>query len=95
MTVLTTTCIIDTHPEMMNVTARLAVQIKYLPRGVVNWSDTWPQNKSELTIHDIIPSEDDGLMLYNRAVDYVMRFMASHFKALSKLSSKAKITPYS
>ena len=74
---------------MMNVTARLAVQIKYLPQGVVNWSDTRPQKKrSELTVHDIVPSEEDGLMLYHRAVDYVMRFMASHFKALSKFISQ-------
>ena len=79
------TCIIDTHPGMMNVTSRLAVQIKYLPQGVVNWSDLQPQKKrSELSIHDVVPSEGDGLMMYNRAVDYVMWFMASHFKALSK-----------
>ena len=83
--IIVCTCIIDTHPEMMNVTSRLAVQIKYLPQGVVNWSDSQPQKKRrELTIHDIVPSESDGLMMYNRAVDYVMRFMASHFKALSK-----------
>ena len=80
--------IIDIHPEMMNVTSRLAVQIKYLPQGVVNWSDTHPQkNRGELAVHDI-PSESDGLMMYNRAVDYVMRFMASHFKAFSKFANE-------
>ena len=80
---------IDVHPEMMNVTARLAVQIKYLLQGTVNWSDTQPQKKrSELALDDIVPSEGDGLMMYNRAVNYVMRFMASHFKALSKFLSQ-------
>ena len=81
--------IIDIYPEMMNVTSRLAVQMKYLPQGVVNWSDTHPQkSRGELAVHDIIPSESDGLMMYNRAVDYVMRFMASHFKAFSKFANQ-------
>ena len=79
---------IDIHPEMMNVTSRVAVQIKYLPQGVINWSDTQPQKKSELAVHDVVPSESDGLMMFNRAVDYVMRFMASHFKALSKFATQ-------
>lgn len=79
----------DTHPEMLNVTSRLAVQIQYLPQGTVNWSDAEPQkSRSELILDDIIPSESDGLMMYSRAVDYVMRFMAAHLKALSKFSTE-------
>ena len=85
----TCTCVIDIHPEMLNVTSRLAVQIKYLPQGAVNWSDKEPQMKrSELAVHDIVPSESDGLNMYNRAVDYVMRFMASHFKAFSRFANQ-------
>ena len=41
------------------------------------------KQKSELAIDDILPSESDGLTMYTRAVNYVMRFMTSHFKALS------------
>ena len=56
---------IDIHPDMMNVTSRLAVQVKYLPEGNVDRSDTRPQRtRSELTIDDLIPNESDGEQLY-------------------------------
>lgn len=77
---------IDIHPDMMNVTSRLAVQVKYLPEGNVDWSDTRPQRtRSELTIDDLIPNESDGEQLYKRAVEYMMRFLVKHFTSLHHL----------
>ena len=82
---------------MMNVTSRLAVKVKYLPEGNVDWSDTCPQkSRSELTIDDLIPNESDGKQLYKRAVEYMMRFLVNHFKSLHHLKSQAPVsqTPY-
>ena len=83
---------IDIHPDMMNVTSRLAVKVKYLPEGNIDWSDTRPQrSRSELTIDDLIPNESDGEQLYKRAVDYVMSFLVNHFKSLQHLKNHAPV----
>ena len=71
---------------MNNVTSRLSVRIKHLPEGQVDWSDTKPQRSlNDLTIDDLIPSEDDGHALHHRAVAYVMRILVTFFKSLSSL----------
>ena len=75
---------------MMNVTSRLAVKVKNLPDGNVDWSDTRPQrSRSELTIDDFIPNERDGEQLYERATEYVMRFLVNHFTSLHHLKHHA------
>ena len=75
---------VDVHQQMLNVTSRLAVKVKYLPEGIIDWSDTSPQrSRNTLSINDLIPNEADGEEMYIRAVEYVMRFMATHFRALS------------
>ena len=74
----------DMHQQMVNVTSRLAVKVKYLPDGIIDWSDATPQrSRSTLTIDDLIPNEADGEEMYTRAVEYVMRFMATHFRAFT------------
>ena len=73
---------------MNNVTSRLSVRIKHLPEGQVDWSDTKPQRSlNDLTIDDLIPSEDDGCALHHRAVAYVMRILVIFFKSLSSLQN--------
>ena len=71
---------------MNNVTSCLAVQIKHIPDGQVDWSDTKPQRSpNDLIIDDLIPNEDDGRALHHRAVAYVMRILVTFFKSLSSL----------
>ena len=73
---------------MNNVTSRLAVRIKHIPEGQIDWSDNTPQrSKSSLTIDDLIPSEEDGVVIYDRAVTYVMRIFVTFFKSLSALQN--------
>ena len=73
----------DIHPEMLNVTSRLAVKVKYLPSWEVNWSYATPQkSRSELAIDDLIPNGEE---MFGRAVQYVMRLMVTHYKAFSHL----------
>ena len=83
---------VDVHQQMLNVTSRLAVKVKYLPDGIVDWSDTSPQrSRSTLTINDLVPNEADGEEMYIRAVKYMMRFMATHFRAFSQF--KVQVPP--
>ena len=71
---------------MLNVTARLAVEIRHLPDWEVDWNDTTPQrDPSTLTITDILPSEGDGQELNKRAVQYVTHFLVSEFGCLDHL----------
>ena len=77
------------HPEMLYVTSRLAVKVKYIPSWEVDWKDATPQkSRSELTIDDLIPNEADGEEMFARAVQYVMRFMVTHYKAFAHLKNK-------
>ena len=67
---------------MNNVTSRLAVRIKHIPEGQVDWSDTKPQkSRNDLTIDDLIPNEDDGRALHDRTVK------VTYFKSLSNLQN--------
>ena len=54
---------------MVNMTARLAVEMKCLPPWEVDWTDTKPQrDTSTLIISDLLPNESDGLILEERGV---------------------------
>ena len=82
-------CTIDIHrPDMNNVTSRLAVRIKHVPEGQVDWSDMKPQRSlNDLTIDDLIPNEEDGCAIHHRAVIYVMRILVISFKSLFGLQN--------
>ena len=45
------TSFIDRHSSMLNLTTRLAVNIRYLPDWEVDWSDTCPQRSRESLTH--------------------------------------------
>ena len=73
---------------MNNVTFHLAVRIKHVPEGHVDWSDTKLQrSRNDLTIDDLISNEDDGRELHSRAVAYVKKILETSFKSLSGLQS--------
>ena len=68
---------------MLNMTARLAVEIKVLPDWDVDWSDTVPQrDPATLGITDILPTNDDGIMLRNRAKQHIMLVLVDDFPHL-------------
>ena len=72
---------------MLNATTRLAVSIRYLPDWEIDWEDCKPQkSRKELRIEDVLPSEADGLVLRQRAVQFIMRLMVTEFKSLANLS---------
>ena len=51
----------DHHSQMMNITARLAVSIRFLPDFPFDWSDTKPQRaRQSLTIDDFFPSKEES-----------------------------------
>lgn len=80
----------DQHSTMMNITSRLAIRLRYLPQGPIDWSSTEPQRSREsLTISDFLPSEDDATELKKRETDYIMRFLVQEFKELEKLKKFA------
>ena len=63
---------------MNNVTSRLAVRIKHIPEGQVDWSDIKPQKgRNDMTIDDLIPNEDDGRALHDRTVAYVKKILVT------------------
>ena len=73
---------------MVNMTTRLAVRIKNVPPGSINWSDKSPQaSRSSLKAEDIIPNEDNGEVMSKRATAYIMRFLVGTFKALKHLEN--------
>ena len=49
---------------MLNMTARLAIEIRNLPDWEIDWDDTTPQrDPATLTISDLLPGEADGVEL--------------------------------
>ena len=83
---ITTITTVDRHSKMLNMTARLAVEMKCLPPWEVDWTDTKPQrDTSTLTISDLLPNESDGLILEERGVDFIMQFLVTEFKSLNHL----------
>lgn len=76
----------DHHSSMLNVTSRLAVKIKNLPEFDFSWDDTTPQRpRSSLTVDDFLPSENDAMILKQRAVEYMMGFLVETFSSLKHL----------
>ena len=77
---------LEHHSSMMNVTARLAVKIRYLPDFEFDWSDCSPQrSRQDIVIDDLLPSVEDSKILYQRALDLTKEFIVSHFDVLSDL----------
>ncbi len=65
---------------MLNLTARLAVSIRYLPDWDVDWLDSQPQrSRQSLTISHFLPTEEDVQELQARAVQYMMKFLVAEF----------------
>ena len=80
--------IADSHSRMLNVTARLAIEIKNLPHWVIDWTDNTPQrDPASLTISDLLPSEADGQELNKRAVQHVMSILVEEFSSISYLAA--------
>ena len=76
----------ECHSSMLNITARLAVCLRYFPDWDFDWSDTSPQkSRQSLGISDILPSEDDAAQLQLRATRYMMNFLVKEFKDLAGL----------
>ena len=76
----------DHQSQMMNVTARLAVQVRFLPDFPFEWSDTQPQrSRQSLTIDDYFPTKDESQQLEQRATQYLMEFLVNNFADLTNL----------
>ena len=74
----------DQHSVMLNITARLAIKLRYLPSGEFDWSDNQPQaSRESLTLEDFLPDEEDSTAFTEQAVEYTMRFLASEFPGLT------------
>lgn len=76
----------DKHSTMLNMTARLAVEIRNLPDWEIDWDDTTPQrDPATLTISDLLPGEADGTELQKRAMCYIMHILVEEFPSLADL----------
>lgn len=74
------------HSTMLNLTARIAVQMQNLPPWDVDWTDSRSQrHRSSLTCADFLPDEEDAAELHKRAVLYTMEVLVTDFKSLSSL----------
>ena len=80
--------LIDRHSTMLNLTARLAINIQNLPDWEVDWTDTTPQrNPDTLSISDILPSAADGEEIRKRAITYIIQFLVTEFESLKCLQA--------
>ena len=71
---------------MLNLTARLAIKLRYLPDWDVDWSDNTPQRSREsLTLEEFLPNEEDATSFTERAVQYTMCFLVKEFHSLHDL----------
>ena len=69
---------LDQHSVMLNITARLAIKLRYLPNWEIDWSDNNPQaSRESLTLEDFLPDEEDSKAFTERAVEYTMHFLVS------------------
>jgi hypothetical protein len=79
---------------MLNLTARIAVEIKNLPDWDVDWNDRTPQRDPHtLTISDLLPGEGDGVELKKRATLHIMHVLVEEFPALAHLQSLLPSSP--
>lgn len=73
---------------MLNLTARIAVEMKNLPDWDVDWTDRAPQRDLQsLTISDLLPNEADGIELKKKATLHIMHVLAEEFPALAHLQA--------
>ena len=80
----------EVHAKMINMTSRLAVKIKNIPLGGINWSDNTPQrSRSSLKAEDIIPNEEDGDTTSNRIHHEILGQQFQSFEPLSESSTQA------
>ena len=64
------------------------MEIKNLPQYEFDWDDHTPQCPVQtLSEEDILPSENDGVILYNRMVAYVRNFLIDTLDSLEHLRS--------
>jgi hypothetical protein len=76
----------DCHSKMLNITSRLAVNLRHFPEWNIDWADTRPQKSQEaLSVEDFLPCEADARELKERAVLFVMRFLVKEISSLSDL----------
>ena len=69
---------------MVNVTSRIAVSIRYLPEAAAEY--TTPQGiRNRLDPFDLLPSPEDGIVMEERAVNFLMRYLVTHFDSLAHL----------
>ena len=70
---------------MLNLTSRLAINMRYIPGGV-DWTDQLPQgSRAQLTAADTLPGIEDAKVLQQRALDFIQRFLVSEFEDLHEL----------
>ena len=75
---------------MLNITSRLAVNIRYTPDWDFDWSDDSPQiSRESLTASDFMLSESDAEEMSQRAINFMMRFLVTNFSTFSDLKSFA------
>ena len=71
---------------MVNATTRIAVEIAHLPPFDFSWSNSTPQKpRSNLVAADILPISTDGKQMFDRATEFIMRFLTENFPALENL----------
>ena len=71
---------------MMNVTARLATKIRYLPDFPFEWTDTQPQlSRQSITVDLYLPDKEDATRLQEHGVHYLMEFLVEHFTDLAHM----------
>ena len=77
---------VDTHNTMLNVTTRLAVSIRNIPPWDFEWNDTTPQkHRRDLTVDDLLPNEEDGQALFEKAVLHTMQVITENFPSIGSL----------
>ena len=70
---------------MLNLTSRLAIEIRNIP-DEVDWLDQTPQgSRSQLTAADILPGIEDASVLHKRALVFLQQFLVSEFDDLQNL----------
>ena len=78
---------------MVNVTSRIAVSIRYLPEEAPEY--TTPQGvRNRLDPFDLLPSPEDGIVMEERAVNFISRYLVTHFDSLANLQSFAPKESY-
>ena len=71
---------------MLNVTTMIAVEIGHLPPFEFSWSDSTPQKPhSKLVAADIVLTSTDGKQMFDRATEFITRFLTENFPALENL----------